>query len=106
MINVGIFLFPKMEEKQYFHPLEEHRHWCPWVKKIDDDSSNEESSQIDDKRGYHIVVAKVRTLVNLSLRKDLYSSEKYAKNVQGLRSIRNMLNELSSGDQLEDVGEK
>ncbi|XP_045607802.2 zinc finger C3HC-type protein 1-like [Procambarus clarkii] len=79
------------EKKRYFHPLEEHRHWCPWVLKI----QGEESGQ-NEKYGYELVIEQTRAVINLSNRKDLSSSDKYAKNVDGLRSIRKMLNSLSS----------
>ncbi|KAK8749368.1 hypothetical protein OTU49_015809 [Cherax quadricarinatus] len=78
----------KLEEKRYFHPLEEHRHWCPWVIKI----------QLENtvmKQGYEMVIDQIKELIYLSNRKDLSSSEKYAKNVEGLRSIRSMLHDLS-----------
>ncbi|XP_071542808.1 uncharacterized protein [Panulirus ornatus] len=83
----------KVEKKQYFHPLEEHRYWCTWLMKIQD-GSNEEDNQVE-KRGYQIVIEKVRLMIGLSSRKDLCSSEKYASNVDGLRLIRTMLNDLS-----------
>lgn len=96
----------KIGEKQYFHPLEEHRHWCTWTMKILLEEIDEEMSL--EKRGYQMVTEQARDILDFASRKDLCSSEKYIRNVEGLRSIRTMLNGLASVDTWlsEDIAEK
>nr|XP_027235348.1 ABC transporter F family member 4-like [Penaeus vannamei] len=96
----------KIGEKQYFHPLEEHRHWCTWTMKILLEEIDEEMSL--EKRGYQMVTEQARDILDFASRKDLCSSEKYIRNVEGLRSIRTMLNGLASVDAWlsEDIAEK
>ncbi|XP_063611657.1 cyclic nucleotide-gated cation channel beta-1-like [Penaeus indicus] len=96
----------KIGEKQYFHPLEEHRHWCTWTMKILLEEIDEEMSL--EKRGYQMVTEQARDILDFANRKDLCSSEKYIRNVEGLRSIRTMLNGLASVDTWlsEDIAEK
>lgn len=62
-------------EKQYFHPLEEHRHWCTWTMKILLEEIDEEMSL--EKRGYQMVTEQARDILDFASRKDLCSSEKY-----------------------------
>ncbi|XP_042891488.1 transcriptional regulator ATRX homolog isoform X2 [Penaeus japonicus] len=96
----------KIDKKQYFHPLEEHRHWCTWTMKILVEEIDEEMSI--EKRGYQMVTEQARDILDFASRKDLCSSEKYIRNVEGLRSIRTMLNGLASVDAWlsEDIAEK
>lgn len=41
-------------EKHYFHPLEEHRPWCPWV------------TEDEGMKGYHRITNSVKDVINSS----------------------------------------
>ncbi|KAK3859340.1 hypothetical protein Pcinc_025920 [Petrolisthes cinctipes] len=84
----------KVEKKRYFDPLEEHRYWCTWVIEAACSDSTDSTDQTSPLRGYHVVAQSVREKITLSSRQDVLSTQKYASNVEGLRSIRNLLNDL------------
>ncbi|XP_068206144.1 zinc finger C3HC-type protein 1-like [Palaemon carinicauda] len=82
-------------EKRYFSPLEEHRFWCPWISNVgemDDDDDDDE----DPPKGFCFVVDQIRELLQASQQRRSFGHEKYVENVEGLRLIRNLLDELSS----------
>ncbi|KAK7074292.1 hypothetical protein SK128_023246 [Halocaridina rubra] len=84
-------------EKQYFNPLEEHRHWCPWITIVTNGRPNDEDTDnIDDvdlPKGFCLVAEQVRAMLHVS--KQLQSAKtKKLENVEGLRRIRKILDEI------------
>ncbi|XP_066964895.1 zinc finger C3HC-type protein 1-like isoform X2 [Macrobrachium rosenbergii] len=80
-------------EKRYFIPLDEHRFWCPWIAKVDHHDEDEDDD--DPLKGFCIVVEQIRELLQVSQQRKSYAHEKYAENVEGLRIIRSLLDEVS-----------
>lgn len=79
-------------EKQYFSPLEEHRHWCPWVKI--EHSTNDDHDD-DAPKGFCVVTEQVRAMLQMSNTQKSDARDKYVENVEGLRMIRSLLGEIS-----------
>lgn len=72
-------------QKQYFHPLEEHRPWCPWIMK---DKEMEVT-------GYKKLISGVEAVVKQTENINRFA-EQVDGNVQGIRLIRTVLDDLGT----------
>ncbi|KAK8386677.1 hypothetical protein O3P69_017854 [Scylla paramamosain] len=78
-------------QKQYFHPLEEHRPWCPWITK------DKEVEVMGYQRLISCVEAIVKQTENMK-----HFAEQVDGNVQGIRLIRTVLDDVGS-EELQQV---
>lgn len=68
-------------EKQFFHPLEEHRPWCPWV------------TEDEGMKGYQRILNSVKDVIKTSEKNSNLCTMKSDGNVRGLRLLRMLLDD-------------